>query len=133
MIFQLQVSRLLMTMLFSIVLLITPGCSQNQDEVNLPIYDSVGGNFTLPSTLGKDVSLSDFRGKVVLLNFGYTQCPDICPMVLNHLSKLSEKLSNKYGIKPELLQTIFVSVDPDRDTIEHLTEYLAFFPGEFLW
>ncbi len=121
------------SIIFSGIILITvSGCSQNQDDIKLPVYDTIGGEFTLPGTLGEDVSLSDFRGQVVLLNFGYTHCPDICPMILNHLSKLTDKLTSRFGIKPERLKVIFVTVDPDRDTLEQLKEYLAFYNGNIL-
>lgn len=82
-----------------------------------------GGNFTMQSADGP-VSLSDFRGKLVLLYFGYTYCPDICPTAL---ALTSEGLKQ---LKPDELSkvaVIFVSVDPKRDTPERLKEYASFF------
>lgn len=82
-----------------------------------------GGDFTLKSASGP-VSLHDFRGKVVLLYFGYTWCPDICP---TSLALMSQALS---GLKEQELanvQGIFVSVDPARDTVQRLKTYTAYF------
>ena len=82
-----------------------------------------GGDFTL---YGKDgaVSLADFRGKVVAIYFGYTQCPDVCPTNLSLMGAAFKQLS-----KEELnnIQGIFISVDPGRDSPEHLAEYTKYF------
>ncbi len=94
----------------------------------LPIYQGVGGDFSLESTLEKRVALSDFNEKIVVLSFGYTNCSDVCPVTLgfinNALSKLDEE-ANK-------VQVLFVSVDPDYDTIKHLQKYLAYFNKDFI-
>jgi len=82
-----------------------------------------GGDFTLQSASGP-VSLKDYRGKLVLVYFGYTFCPDICP---TSLAATAEGLKL---LKPEELARvamIFVSVDPKRDTPERLKEYVEFF------
>ncbi len=87
-----------------------------------------GGDFTLQSADGA-VSLSDFQGKVVLLYFGYTWCPDICPTNLALMSAAFAEMD------PELLknvQGIFISVDPDRDSPERLKEYTSFFHDNIL-
>jgi protein SCO1/2 len=83
----------------------------------------VGGDFTVEIQNG-DLSLKDLRGKVVALYFGYTQCPDICPTSLALLSQALNQLS-----KDELkqLQSVFISVDPDRDNVTLLKEYTAYF------
>jgi len=82
-----------------------------------------GGDFTLQSLSGP-VSLNNFRGKVTLIYFGYTMCPDICPtnlsMMANALTQLSEKELSQ-------VQGIFISVDPQRDTMTRLSEYTAYF------
>jgi len=82
-----------------------------------------GGDFTLQSADGP-VSLSDFQDKVVLLYFGYTWCPDICPTNLALMAAAFGEM------EPEVLQKvqgIFISVDPDRDSPERLKEYTSFF------
>jgi protein SCO1/2 len=87
-----------------------------------------GGDFTLQSANGP-VSLHDFRGKVVLVYFGYTFCPDICPTSLAFTSQALSVLN-----KEELARTqaLFISVDPERDTLEKLKEYGAFFHPNIL-
>jgi len=82
-----------------------------------------GGDFTLQSADGK-VSLSDFKGKVVLLYFGYTYCPDICPTALTLMGKAINGLDDA---EKKQVQGLFISVDPERDTPEKLKKYSAFF------
>lgn len=85
-----------------------------------------GGDFTLLSAAGP-VSLHDFRGKVVLLFFGYTHCPDICPATLQHVGQVLNMLS---PVEQAQVHALFVTVDPERDTLVHLAEYVRFFhPG----
>lgn len=82
-----------------------------------------GGEFTLQSLSGP-VSLKDFRGKVTLLYFGYTMCPDVCP---TNLSMLSNALMQLDDNELSQVQGIFISVDPQRDTMERLSEYTHYF------
>jgi protein SCO1/2 len=77
---------------------------------------------------GKPRSIKDFAGKVVVLFFGYTQCPDVCPTSMAELAEV-KKLLGKDGDK---LQGLFVSVDPERDTPEVLKAYMANFDPTFL-
>jgi protein SCO1/2 len=85
-------------------------------------------DFTLDGSAGTPLSLSDFRGKFVLLYFGYTYCPDVCPTTLQDLAVTVDAL----GEKADDLQVVMVSVDPDRDTPEYLGEYLEHFDPGFL-
>lgn len=82
-----------------------------------------GGDFTLDGPRGP-VSLHDFAGKLVLLQFGYTYCPDICP---TSLSILAEALGKLTPAELARVQPVFVSVDPERDTVARLVEYTQFF------
>lgn len=82
-----------------------------------------GGDFTLQSSRG-DVSLKDFRGKVVLIYFGYTFCPDVCP---TSLALMAQALSALQPDERERVQGIFISVDPERDTLDRLKEFAPFF------
>ncbi len=84
---------------------------------------AAGGDFTLQSASGP-VSLSDYRGKVVLVYFGYTYCPDICP---TSLAATSEGLKQLTPDELAKVAMIFVSVDPKRDTPARLKEYVEFF------
>jgi protein SCO1/2 len=83
--------------------------------------------FTLTSANGP-VSLSDYRGKLVLLYFGYTFCPDVCPTTLADVNRALDQLGNK----ADDVQLIMVSVDPARDTPEKLAEYVEFFNPTFV-
>jgi len=82
-----------------------------------------GGDFQLTSVDGP-VSLSDLRGKLVLLYFGYTACPDICP---TNLAILALALRALTPDERKRVQVVFVSVDPERDGLERLAEYAAYF------
>lgn len=83
----------------------------------------LGGDFVLQGAEGP-VELADYRGKVVLLYFGYTFCPDVCPTAL---SLLAQALSGLTPDELEKAQGIFISVDPERDTMDVLKAYSPFF------
>lgn len=87
-----------------------------------------GGDFTLQSA-GGPVALQDFRGKLVLVYFGYTYCPDICPTAL---AATAEGLKLLTPEELARVAVIFISVDPERDTPERLKEYTAYFHPEML-
>ena len=94
-----------------------------QSDAPIPLTQQTVGNFTLDGPSGP-VSLKDYRGKLVMLYFGYTFCPDVCP---TSLMLWSAALG---GLTPQELgrvQPLFVSVDPERDTLPRLAEYAAFF------
>jgi protein SCO1/2 len=98
------------------------------DEVPETAEAPPGGDFTLVSSTGP-VSVQDFRGKVALLFFGYTKCPDVCPTSLAYMTAALNELdeSELAGVQP-----IFVSVDPQRDTPARLEEYLEYFHPAYL-
>ncbi len=83
----------------------------------------VGGDFTLQSAQGP-VSLKDFRGKVVLIYFGYSMCPDICPTNLSMMAGALGQLSKE---ELQRVQGLFISVDPERDSVQRLEEYTQYF------
>lgn len=87
-----------------------------------------GGDFTLQSWRGP-VSLADLRGKVVLIYFGYTWCPDICP---TNLAIIGLALKQLTPAEREGVQVLFVSVDPRRDTVERLQEFAEYFDPNIL-
>lgn len=84
--------------------------------------------FTLTADTGDRVSLEAYRGQVVLMYFGYTFCPDICPASLAELANAAEAL----GEQAEEVQVVMVSVDPARDTPEALREYMDYFDPSFV-
>jgi cytochrome oxidase Cu insertion factor (SCO1/SenC/PrrC family) len=83
----------------------------------------IGGPFTLIDQHGKTVTEGDFLGKVMLVFFGFTHCPDICPVTVATLSKTMALL----GEKADLVVPVFITVDPQRDTPDVMRDYLANF------
>ena len=83
----------------------------------------VGGPFALTDQAGHRRTDVDFRGKLVVLYFGYTFCPDVCPTELQSISLALDKL----GAAAEAVQPLFITVDPERDTPARLTEFVASF------
>jgi protein SCO1/2 len=80
----------------------------------------------LPDLDGRARTLAEFRGKAVVVFFGFTQCPDVCPTTLAEIAAVKKEL----GAAGERIQTVFVSLDPERDTPELLKNYVATFdPG----
>jgi protein SCO1 len=84
--------------------------------------------FTLADHNGAQRTLADFKGKVVVVFFGFTQCPDVCPTALTDLAEVKRLL----GPQGDKLQGLFVSVDPERDTAEVLKAYMTNFDPGFL-
>jgi protein SCO1 len=87
-----------------------------------------GTELSLTDHNGKPRTLADFRGKVVVLFFGYTHCPDVCPTTLSELSQVMELL----GPDADRVQVLFVTVDPERDTPAVLAKYVTAFDPRFL-
>jgi protein SCO1/2 len=83
---------------------------------------------SLPDAEGQRRSLADFKGKVVVVFFGYTQCPDVCPTTMSELAEVKRRL----GPDGDKLQGIFVTVDPQRDTPELLSAYVKNFDPGFV-
>lgn len=98
------------------------------NKFNGIIYDKKARDFTLINQRGEKITLSDFTGKIVLIDFGYTHRPDICSVIL---SKLGEVM-NGLGDQDERVQVMFVTVDPERDTVERLRDYMPYFDSDFL-
>ena len=87
-----------------------------------------GGDFHLTDQMGRPRSLADFKGKVVMLFFGYTHCPDVCPTTLAQMAQVRAKL----GAQGQRMQGLFVTVDPERDTAQVLAKYVSAFDPSFL-
>lgn len=84
---------------------------------------TVGGPFTLVDQQGRTVTDETFRGRWMLVFFGFTHCPDVCPTALNDMSAVLAEL----GTAADKVQPIFVTVDPERDTVEAMSQYVANF------
>jgi protein SCO1/2 len=82
----------------------------------------------LPDSSGQPRTLADFKGKVTVVFFGYTQCPDVCPTTLAEIAEVKQKL----GADGAKVQGVFVSVDPERDTPQVLAAYVANFGPDFV-
>jgi protein SCO1/2 len=104
-------------------------CCLNAQASELPINTRLGGDFALSSTHDGVSKLSDLRGKIVLLNFGYTSCPDICPMVV---ARMSQVLRQMQADGVDNIAGVFVTFDPARDSVAHLREYLRFFDSNII-
>ena len=100
-------------------------------------YEFQGGNlqpvtttpdFQLTDQYGESWTMSDQTGKIVLLYFGYTTCPDACPTTLSDWIEVKRLL----GDEADNVEFVMVTVDPERDTVEKLNQYMAFFDPEFL-
>ena len=85
-------------------------------------------DFSLESAAGGPRKLADYRGKVVVIFFGFTQCPDVCPTTLSDLAEVKKRL----GADAERLQVIFVTIDPERDTPAVLAQYVPSFDPSFV-
>jgi protein SCO1/2 len=91
-------------------------------------YADLGGEFTLMSDAGP-VSLSDFRGKVVPIYFGFTHCPDVC---ITSLSAISAALKQLDETERQQVQPIFITIDPERDDPARVNEYATYFHPSFV-
>jgi protein SCO1/2 len=89
---------------------------------------NIGPDYQLLYSDGKPASLRDFKGKYVMLFFGFTQCPDVCPTTLARATEIKRLL----GADGDKLQVVFVTVDPERDTGPLLAEYMRAFDPSFV-
>lgn len=87
-----------------------------------------GKDFALPDHNGKSRTLADFKGKAVVIFFGYTQCPDVCPTTMAEMAAVMQQL----GALADRVQVLFVTLDPERDTPELLSKYVPSFDPRFL-
>lgn len=105
-----------------------PAGTSTSGPVPLPLEKLFGGPFELIDHHGQPRSDRDFRGKFVLIYFGYTSCPSICPLNLQHMSGALQLL----GENANRVVPIFITVDPKRDTREVLAGYVAAFGPQFI-
>jgi len=122
------VTMRLSSVLLAVLLIVLTGCQPYQYHGLYLDSPTQATDFTLTSQTGEPVSLSDLRGKLVLLYFGYTFCPDVCPTTLSTLNQALELM----GKKADDVQVVMVSVDPERDTPEVLANYLSNFNPSFM-
>ena len=92
------------------------------------LYEREAPAFTLTDQDGSKVSLSNFKDKIVLIFFGYTHCPDICPMTMSVMNNVVDQL----GDQADQVQVVFVTIDPQRDTQEKLKSYVPYYNENFI-
>jgi len=90
--------------------------------------EPIGGPFALTDQNSARRTEADFRGKLMLVYFGFTYCPDICPTDLQQMGLALDRL----GAAGEMVQPLFITLDPERDTAEHLKDYMPLFHPRFL-
>ena len=99
-----------------------------QDKKEDYVASIKGSNFTLKDVNNNPITEESFQGPATALFFGFTHCPDVCPMTLNKLSIILEKLEKEN----KSLKIFFISIDPERDTPEIIKDYLNSFEGKFI-
>ncbi len=107
-------------------------CSEQKPQQSFQAVDITGADyakdFSLTDAEGKVRTLADFKGKAVVLFFGYVQCPDVCPTTMTEMAQVKQQL----GADGSKLQVLFVTVDPARDTPEVLKAYMGAFDPSFV-
>ncbi len=123
--------NMLIKLLTSLTLVLSLGAC-NEQKMSFHGVDITGAdyakNLNLTDQNGQARTLKDFAGKVVVVFFGYTQCPDVCPTTMQELTEVKRLL----GPDGDKLQAVFVTVDPERDTTELLKAYVENFDPSFV-
>ena len=125
--------RLSAALLITAAILMGSGCNQPVDQQDIFKATDVAGanfarNFQLTDHSGQPRTLSDFKGSVVVLFFGYIHCPDICPNTLSELATVMQRL----GADAAKVQVLFVTLDPKRDTPAILAQFVPSFNPKFI-
>ncbi|CAB3691645.1 hypothetical protein LMG24076_02966 [Trinickia soli] len=113
------------------VAVIVAGCGKSEpafQNLDLTGNTQFGTDFSLTDTSGKTRSLADYKDKAVVLFFGYTHCPDVCPTTMAELAQALQQL----GPDAKRVQVLFVTVDPERDTPQVLSQYVQAFNPSFV-
>ncbi|WP_373975208.1 SCO family protein [Chitinibacter sp. SCUT-21] len=108
--------------------LLLAGCSKPAFQGSELSQTNIGGGFELVDMHGKTRTLADFHGKIAVIFFGYTSCPDVCPTTLAELRTTMADL----GEQSKDVQVLFISVDPERDTPALLSQYVPAFHPSFI-
>jgi len=122
--------KILLSLLLLASLAISAGCQRGDPGFRSTDITGAefGKDFSLVDHTGKRRSLADFRGKVVVVFFGFTHCPDVCPTTLAELANTMKKI----GAESDKVQVLLVTVDPDRDSAAVLGPYVTAFDPRFL-
>ncbi len=121
------------TALFTTILALA-ACSEKKIAFNS--VDITGAtyaqDFSLPDVDGKTRTMKDFAGKVVVVFFGFTQCPDVCPTTMTEVAAVKKALETAHKGDGDKLQAVFITIDPERDTAAVLKAYVANFDASFV-
>jgi protein SCO1/2 len=124
--------KLLALGLMAVMLLAGCGEKSSAPKLEFKNTDLTGASFAKDFALtdhnGKPRTMADFKGKVVVMFFGYTQCPDVCPTTMAEMSAVMKEL----GPQADQVQVLFVTIDPERDTQQLLAQYVPAFDPRFL-
>lgn len=121
--------RTLFTLFFVAVFIAACSSEQAPEFIGSDISGTgLGAGMAIPDTSGQVRTLNDYKGKVTVVFFGFTQCPDVCPTALAELSQTMDLLDDK----ADDVQVVLVSVDPERDTPEILSAYVSAFHPSFV-
>lgn len=120
----------MMSVALGFILLATSPAAAQQPALKSGVFDPprAAPEFSLSSSAGDEFKLIRQRGKVVVLGFGFSHCPDVCPVTLSVLAQMRRQL----GEPGDQVQVVYVTVDPERDTPARLREYLALFDRSFI-
>ncbi|GIK24299.1 MAG: hypothetical protein C3F19_05630 [Rhodocyclales bacterium] len=119
----------MLRLLFLTLALLLAGCDSRPQFGNTDISEAdYARDFALTDHTGKPRTMADFRGKAVVIFFGYTQCPDVCPTTMTGMAEAMKLM----GADAAKVQVLFVTVDPERDTQELLAQYVPVFNPSFL-
>lgn len=118
-----MIKVLLRTLLIAGLFSLSTLCFSGVNSVQAKEDKSIGGDFTLTDHNGEKFELKQLRGKLVLMFFGYTFCPDICPTELSALSRVLKSL----GGDVDKVASLFITIDPERDTPEKLKQYVPYY------
>ena len=111
----------MMIVFFALILTRPDAGGSRQAGVRISGEANIGGPFTLVDHTGETVTEADFRGRAMLVYFGYTYCPDICPFSLQAMAAALDRLSAEQRAR---IQPVLITVDPERDTVEQLSQYV---------
>lgn len=133
-----SVSALLLTSLLSMAWVVNVFLNANS-KPDIPVAllstlrpeSKLLSEFSLTDQSGKEFTLDRLRDKWTFIFFGYTACPDICPTTLTEMNKTANALAGK-KLQKDDIHFIFVSVDPERDNVENMKEYMAYFNPDFI-
>ncbi len=116
-------NKIIYSIVLSVAIVLGFFSYQQMRQPATQLSSQLGGDFTLPTKDGL-FDLKDYRGKVVVLYFGYSSCPDVCPTALAMLGNTLRRMPDKVV---EMIQPVFISVDPKRDTLDKLKLYGEYF------